>query len=177
MKQKFFTSLIALGLPFLLLGVILFQGITSFDGTEYRFRITGYDPRDPLRGHYLQFRYEWSAPSTCKPDEVCVVCITGDTKYPSLSIESATSETLITQKPHCSTYWRMMPVASKDQIPQPSEEFLRYYIPELEAPVIERLLRLDHNIFSVGVIPHKDGTATVKHLYINDKLLSDYLKD
>lgn len=31
------------------------------DATVWRIPITGYDPRDPLRGHYLAFRYSWAA--------------------------------------------------------------------------------------------------------------------
>jgi hypothetical protein len=28
-------------------------------GTDWDVPITGYDPRDLLRGHYIQYRYEW----------------------------------------------------------------------------------------------------------------------
>ena len=34
----------------------------SREGTEWNVPVTGYDPRDLLRGHYVQFRYDWPAP-------------------------------------------------------------------------------------------------------------------
>ena len=169
-------GIVALLLPFLLVGVILFQGIKSFEGTEYRVRITGYDPRDILRGHYLQFRYEWPVVSECKPNEVCFVCFTGEPEHPQIKILSYDDQMKMVRDKNCDAYWRLENVADAKDIPQPSAELLRFYIPELEAFTLERLLRQEHNRFDIGVIPHADGTATIKNLYINGVILSDYLK-
>ncbi|VWX57440.1 GDYXXLXY domain-containing protein [Sphingorhabdus sp. 109] len=59
--RRFFMPL-ALLLP--LAGLALIWWITereSHQGTEWDVPIAGYDPRDLLRGHYVQFRYDWPA--------------------------------------------------------------------------------------------------------------------
>jgi len=50
----------ALLLPLVGLGVIwLLTERQSHRGTEWDVPIAGYDPRDLLRGHYVQFQYNW----------------------------------------------------------------------------------------------------------------------
>ena len=173
-QQKTSLTLLALILPFLLVGFIFMQGIRSFDGTEYRVRITGYDPRDILRGHYLMFRYEWPTTSQCKPNEKCVACFSGNPKHPTILLQSFPNDDAPTK---CEAYWSLQSVMSVKDIPQPNADSLRFYIPEIEAPTIERLLRTNQDTFEIGVIPHQNGTVTVKNLYINGELLSDYLND
>jgi uncharacterized membrane-anchored protein len=53
---------LALLLPLVGLGLIwLLAERESDQGTEWDVPIAGYDPRDLLRGHYVQFRYDWPA--------------------------------------------------------------------------------------------------------------------
>ncbi|WP_373491259.1 GDYXXLXY domain-containing protein [Parasphingorhabdus sp.] len=57
--SRFFLP-IALLLPLLGLGLIWWLTDSDSDqGTEWDVPIAGYDPRDLLRGHYVQFRYDW----------------------------------------------------------------------------------------------------------------------
>lgn len=175
-SKKTLWGIVALLLPFLLVGIILFQGMKSFEGTEYRVRIIGYDPRDILRGHYIQFNYEWPSTSQCKPNEACFACFTGNPKHPQITLLSYNDQMKMARDKNCDAYWRLNNVAHVKEIPQPSSELLRFYIPALEAPILEMLLREGENRFDIGIIPHADGTATVKNLYINDVILSDYLK-
>ncbi|AMO71854.1 GDYXXLXY domain-containing protein [Sphingorhabdus sp. M41] len=59
--HRFFLPF-ALLLPLVGLGLIwLLTDRESHQGTEWAVPITGYDPRDLLRGHYVQFRYDWPA--------------------------------------------------------------------------------------------------------------------
>ncbi|MEO0501401.1 MAG: GDYXXLXY domain-containing protein [Pseudomonadota bacterium] len=47
--------------------------------TDWTIPITGIDPRDPLRGNYLIFRYAWTVegdPATCDEDG-CEICLVG----------------------------------------------------------------------------------------------------
>lgn len=52
-------------------------------GQEWLIPIRGYDPRDLLRGHYVQYRYDWPAPphqqteSAVTPGSADALCITG----------------------------------------------------------------------------------------------------
>jgi len=51
---------LALLFPLFGLGLIwLLTERQSYQGTEWDVPIAGYDPRDLLRGHYVQFRYDW----------------------------------------------------------------------------------------------------------------------
>ncbi|MEH6661465.1 MAG: GDYXXLXY domain-containing protein [Parasphingorhabdus sp.] len=53
---------LALLLPLIGLGLIWWiADRESQQGTEWDVPIAGYDPRDLLRGHYVQFRYDWPA--------------------------------------------------------------------------------------------------------------------
>jgi len=59
--HRFFLPL-ALLLPLVGLGLIWLQAERESDqGSEWDVPIAGYDPRDLLRGHYVQFRYDWPA--------------------------------------------------------------------------------------------------------------------
>lgn len=54
------ARLVALGLP--LAGLAALWGWSdhrSRQGTDWDVPIQGYDPRDILRGHYVEFRYDW----------------------------------------------------------------------------------------------------------------------
>lgn len=45
--------------------------------TEWRIPVAGYDPRDPVRGHYIAFRYAWAVrgrPQLCRA-EACALCL------------------------------------------------------------------------------------------------------
>ena len=57
--QRLFLPL-ALLLPIFGLALIwLLTERQSHQGTEWDVPIAGYDPRDLLRGHYVQFQYDW----------------------------------------------------------------------------------------------------------------------
>tara|TARA_R100001244_G_scaffold44182_2_gene39745 strand:- start:5316 stop:5870 length:555 start_codon:yes stop_codon:yes gene_type:complete len=59
--RRFFLP-VALIVPLIGLGLIwLLTERESYQGTEWEVPIAGYDPRDLLRGHYVQFRYDWPA--------------------------------------------------------------------------------------------------------------------
>jgi len=61
-RLRRFLLPLALLLPLVGLGLIwLATEQESREGTEWDVPIAGYDPRDLLRGHYVQFRYDWPA--------------------------------------------------------------------------------------------------------------------
>ncbi len=41
----------------------------SRQGTEWDVEVQGYDPRDLLRGHYVEFTYDWPEPPSEEPEE------------------------------------------------------------------------------------------------------------
>jgi hypothetical protein len=178
-KDKKIWGVLCLILPFFLVGIILYQGQQSFEGTEYRIRIMGYDPRDVLRGHYIQFLYEWPIESKnlCRPQELCVACFTGNPESPNILIRSVSSLSKIHNNRSCTSFWILDTVNNLNETPQPTQEQRRFYVPEIEAPLLEKLLRENESRFEIGVISHKNGEVTVKNLYIDGVRLQDYLKD
>jgi hypothetical protein len=61
-RYRRFLLPLALLLPLAGLALIWLQTEReSHQGSEWDVPIAGYDPRDLLRGHYVQFRYDWPA--------------------------------------------------------------------------------------------------------------------
>lgn len=55
-----YARLAAAVLPLLGLGALWAQSDRTYNtGTEWEVPIEGYDPRDYLRGHYVEFAYDW----------------------------------------------------------------------------------------------------------------------
>ncbi|WP_311269181.1 GDYXXLXY domain-containing protein [Sphingobium sp. WCS2017Hpa-17] len=56
-------------------------------GQDWLIPIQGYDPRDLLRGHYVQYRYDWptspqqQTESAVTPGEADALCITGSAPH------------------------------------------------------------------------------------------------
>ena len=58
--SRFFGRLAAAVLPLLGLGALWVESDRTYhSGTEWEVPIMGYDPRDYLRGHYVEFEYAW----------------------------------------------------------------------------------------------------------------------
>lgn len=75
-------SIAALVLPLAGLGgVWLTTDRASRQGTEWDVPIEGYDPRDLLQGHYVQFQYDWPGLKLSDDDrfrwEYQTLCLTG----------------------------------------------------------------------------------------------------
>lgn len=73
-------ALAALALPLVGLGALWgWSDWRSRQGTDWEVTITGYDPRDLLRGHYVLYRYEWPGLAQATPFDVPTgdLCIRG----------------------------------------------------------------------------------------------------
>lgn len=54
------TGIAAIALPLVGLGAIwAWTDVWTREGTDWDVPVRGYDPRDLLRGHYIEFQYEW----------------------------------------------------------------------------------------------------------------------
>lgn len=151
---------LALALPVL---VVIF-GIARAEwfgarATRYLFEVEGYDPRDLLRGHYIQYRVsiENDAPETCDvAREACCVCFDPAPMELVRSAESMSCEAPRARCPH-----RL----KRSYIDNPQ----RFYVPESEARRIEDTLRkaVQENgarvVFAVDV----DGNAAPEQLLID----------
>lgn len=71
-------SALSLALPLLGLGAVWAQTeLFSRQGTEWDVPVRGYDPRDILRGHYVQFQYDWPGPQPDSGRAWTTLCLEG----------------------------------------------------------------------------------------------------
>lgn len=180
MHNSFFRKLglLTLALPFLAMLTMISMNVRALDNTEYRIDITGFDPRDLLRGHYLTFQYEWpenTNQSCAKHEKDCCVCMTGNPAKPDVTFASCQSLT-----PSCPA---ALPVTRGwNNTFQPDENLRRYYIPEQHAAKLDTMLRQSQADFSVGLVIQNgknqaQKSGKVKMLYIDNKTLPQFLQD
>lgn len=133
---------LALALAFPLIGLavgIIAQKTGERGATEWRLPITGYDPRDPLRGRFIAFRYAWtvSGPAHLCRTGNCDLCLEEDGRHVRV----------VPQGEQCPA--RIDPRASRIALAyapeggdgQPLAAASRLFVSEASAPRLEALLR------------------------------------
>jgi len=76
-----------------ILGLAALWGLserTYHQGTEWEVPIEGYDPRDFLRGHYVEFAYDWPGIDEWRSEPIEMLCLEG--AAPNLVSVSADSD-------------------------------------------------------------------------------------
>lgn len=73
------ARLAAAVLPVLGLAALWLQSDRTYhSGTEWEVPIMGYDPRDYLRGHYVEFSYDWPGIDEARDNVFETLCLEGD---------------------------------------------------------------------------------------------------
>lgn len=131
----------ALLLPLAGLGAgILLQETGAQGASEWRIPVAGYDPRDPLRGRFITFRYVWrvTGPAHLCRSGGCDLCLE----------EGGTQVRAMPKGDSCPT--RIDPVASRIALTyapefgadgQPLLAMSRLFVSEASAPRLEAQLR------------------------------------
>jgi uncharacterized membrane-anchored protein len=150
----------------LVLGIVRAENHLA-DAKRWQFEITGYDPRDMLRGHYLQYRLalnEHAGNPTCSDDTEgnCCFCLTtrGDDIPPD--VERTTCD---------SAQGRCQGILPTHYL----TELQRYYIPEASADVLTTRLRdaaAAHRARLVVAID-ANGKPQVDALLVSGKRIED----
>ena len=122
------------------------------------FEIEGYDPRDLLRGRYLQFRLRLpgAAPGDCADDDPdCCLCVTAGAPGGIAQVARVSC----TSSPACDA---LLPV-ERASLP------LRFYVPEDRAPDLERrlLAAAGHGGARADVAIAPDGAVQVRGLLLD----------
>lgn len=153
-------------IPFVLLCLLIARAEYHLStGTQWDIAITGYDPRDLLRGHYLRFRlaYDWQEPrERCSTDSTCVYCFT-DVGEQAPKVKAVN----IHRAKQC------------DAFMQYGEPLNRFYIPETQARYAEDLLRqarIDNTAYLRLSINIK-GVPQIVDLLIDGRPLAELLKE
>lgn len=166
-----FTPILALA------GLSLLHEYRRSTGTVWTVPIAGYDPRDMLRGHYLQYQYEWNlddAAAACSgPD--CALCTDAPERFDppvrlvprSDAAEACASFIAVAFDPSNG----IMIAGARDRL-------TRYYVPESEALRLQTLLiqSADAPEFSIGLRVTDSGTAYIEALYVDGTPLEEWLR-
>jgi uncharacterized membrane protein len=156
---------VAVLLPLFGLGLLMLRAELRFGQSEsFRLNIVGYDPRDLLRGHYLQYSYalDWQADNTCgslsaeRPIALaagCCVCLTRGNEA-----QTPRARQLSCGEVRACDGW----LRSESLMPP-----LRYFVPEARAVDLQNALGGQQASLDVRCGP--DGTPQVGELYLNGR--------
>src|SRR5690606_39374036 len=76
--RRWWLALLVLALPFAGLATTIARNeIALASADEWVIPVTGFDPRDPLRGRYIVFRYQWEVvgdAEQCRGGR-CLICL------------------------------------------------------------------------------------------------------
>jgi hypothetical protein len=182
-RQKVAAFLLIL--PLLALGAIVAKNqLDIASSRSWRVKIVGYDPRDLLYGHYLNFRFDWELPAErgqCVAEGDCCLCLDpqAGTQRPRASLQACD----VAQT--CATHL-LLPARSACKGAAPGcrsgadafdpEGGRRYYIPESAATRLNALLLARRHDLSVDLHIAASGQHYLGKLYIDGVEWSDYLR-
>ena len=156
---------VAVALPLLGLVVMIARAEVALrSGPSFRIAITGYDPRDLLSGHFLQyqFAFDWQGESTCgrlaggtpvELDTSCCVCLSADLDRDRTPARQVRCE----EAASCDGWLAGSAVAPP----------LRYFVPERHAAAIEDELR--GHPAALGVTCGPNGQPSIGDLYLGGR--------
>lgn len=155
--------LFILGVPALMLGKAVYD---RHNGAVWRIDIAGYDPRDLLRGHYLQFQYVWNfddgTQQGCTYGRPCCLCLDGrdGAVNPPVRITDCADRAALRQ---CDGLIR-----GKGRAGAVMTDNQVYFIPEREALALESLLRGGEARFQMEIVtPSGGGAPVMRGLYMD----------
>ncbi|GJL86184.1 MAG: hypothetical protein DHS20C02_19590 [Micavibrio sp.] len=181
-NKKSIIGVLVLVLPILVLaGMTGKVAIRQQVGEQiWRVKITGYDPRDLLYGHYLRFRYDWNIganphTSSASPKNQTCLCLnqSGD-GYSNPEVYQTHCKA--PENKSCQSVMKVYRHGNRYSLNR-NEVSEKYFIPEENSEEIDRLFRSGDGEFSVELMAHKDHSVSVRKLYINDVPLDEYLRD
>ena len=176
---------VLLFLPLLVLGAIILKNERDIAAAKtWRVKITGYDPRDLLQGHYLNFRFDWGLSPEhrlCLPGQSCCLCLDfqqGSTS-PRTSIQSCeaatrcATEISLPKRSVCATDAQGCPDDVDAFDPEGAQ---RYFIPESAAAQLDALLANRRHSLSVDLKTVSPRRRLFGALYVDDIEWRDYLR-
>jgi hypothetical protein len=167
----------------------LLAGYTAFSkrsAPSFILPIRGYDPRDLIHGHYLQFRINWPwadknafACDTQNPEN-CRVCL--QAQNDTMPYQTNIRLVKVEDTSSCTAYLDGISYIYQDQKSNPDNHILslreapsRFFVDERHGPELDAIFRDDPTIFSILVKIHNDQ-ITLEQLLIEGIDYRDYLK-
>lgn len=153
---------------FLILPVLVPVGMIAYHamekGTQWEIPVTGYDPRDVLRGRYIIFRYNIGIEDKKYNQDYAdiVVCLNGDRE--NYTVTEITSD-LVEQ---CDAWIEREEIFSAAPA--------RYYIPESIADRADALMRTESDKIK-ALVRVKNGRIQLETLLADGINITEYIKD
>lgn len=144
------------------LGLVIHH--TARDGDIWLLPVAGYDPRDLLRGQYIQFRYDTHGVEkmACSNGDQCVLCLNGENQSPIMTIIDSP---LAAEQ--CRSWVKIKNIEGQQ----------RFYIPESMASNADALMQSQAEDIK-ALVSVKSGHISLKSLVIYDDTdIRDYLRD
>lgn len=166
-------------LPILALaGLTLLHEYRRSTGTVWTVPIAGYDPRDMLRGHYLQYQFEWdlTGPGSCSGED-CALCTDEPERFNPPARLVPRNEAGV-----CASFISVSTApfnpADGIYIAGARDNLTRYYVPESEALRLQTLLAQGDEApeFSIALRVTDTGTAYIDTLYVDGEPLEEWLR-
>jgi hypothetical protein len=133
-------------------------------GTDWDVPVSGYDPRDPLRGHYIRYQYDWPFPEVAakegeeavdfQPFETAPVCLTGTS--PNIATARLIKDSQ--DEAGCTSIVRRNDWAESDGEDGAHRD--RLYVPQAKAADMEAKLRDEKLQAIIRIRVRPDGVAT-----------------
>jgi len=179
MDRKSLLAVASIGLAVVVPLLMAFQSSSDLANNPIiKVRITGYDPRDILHGHYMQFQYAWNwdenAPAYHDDHThgtqacLCVEPKEIDPKVRLMDCKAAKTDA------SCAHLIKGDSWGADNFTGPPSE----YYVDENIALPLEKFFReSDKTDFRIGLSLPPSGRAKIEKLYIDGKTLEDYIAE
>ncbi|NPD65164.1 hypothetical protein HPQ61_00170 [Acetobacteraceae bacterium] len=135
-------------------------------GVVIRVPITGYDPRDPLRGHFLGYRIVWNWLGGQPPAETAALCVTSRASNPPVRPLPLLGD------PSCLLMVRLAPGPYRSFMPVGISDEL--FIPEERADSLQSALRSGGAAMTIDLAVSKDGTARLVTWHIDGRTIAEW---
>ncbi|MEW5849793.1 MAG: GDYXXLXY domain-containing protein [Myxococcota bacterium] len=150
--------LLALALPLVVLFLMVVRAeLVLATGRHYELAISGYDPRDLLRGQYLRYRIEWNAspPPSCVEgsEPPCCLCVEADATPENPRVRTTPCERVN----ECQAFIRASELSNLE----------KYFVPEDMGLPLERAIRDRRASIRVAVSPR--GDAVIEELLLDGR--------
>lgn len=182
--------ILALALPLAVLALMVAEAERArADAGIIRVAIRGYDPRDPLRGHYLRYQFDWNAetPFIGEVRRLCVISAPAGQPArvrPLSDARAATAPCVVVLNGRgqvLAEARRAEPgetgPAGRLQFTPKGVESGRLYVPEEHARELERLLREDRVRLTIDLAVRRDGHASIRAWHIDGKTVEAFFAD
>jgi hypothetical protein len=179
MSRTFLVAVVvALALPVLALaGLIGQQELLLANARILSVPLTGFDPRDLLRGHYIraQLDWDWERAPAVNDYEVAdgALCVLAETPKPRVRFlagwkagDRTDADCRLIIAGHARPGSRFAPTTLDN-----GDGGIQFYVPETRASDLETLLHDRPGAFTVDIAVRADGAAAIKALRVDGEVL------